>query len=197
MTTHPIPPYRHHAGVSRLHRYVQGVVAGDLLLQQDVTSVAQLPRLARVVVHTTSRRYAEDRRECAMAMAALEAVTGQRSMPLYAQRSVAAWKLRAGQVVGCRTTLRGPALYRFVDTLLSVVWPRLRDWGPLHPRVVAGTGAVALGMSTPVAWPPLEHASHLYEALRGLHVEVRTTAATPRLAAGLYGGVHVPTGDTP
>ena len=187
--THVVARFR---GVSRVRTYVDSVLAPELVLKHGIGCVAQVPRPTRMVVHSTSRRYVDDRRQALLALAALELMTGHKAAPVYSRQSVAAFKLREGQFVGSRVSLRGAAVYDFLETFVTVVLPRLREFEGLHYATINTSGRVALGITHTVAFPELEHQAQLFENLGGLHIElVASPGVVPAVCATLYRGLQL------
>jgi len=109
-------------------KYYKKVVAYDLLLKQNYTSIMQLPRLDKLVVNTTSKIYINDKKYIIFTLAALELISGQKPQLTYARKSIANFKVRQDQIIGCRVSLRENLMYTFLDKLSKIVFPRLRDY---------------------------------------------------------------------
>ena len=151
----------------------------DTVLQQltkefDYGNVMQVPRLAKIVVNIGIGEAKDNDKALDAAVGDVVTITGQKPQLVKAKKSVAAFKLRAGQIVGIKTTLRGRRMWYFLDKLLNVALPRIRDFRGVSPDAFDGRGNYSLGLREQVIFPEIDYDK--IDKLRGLQVTIATTA---------------------
>ena len=139
-------------------------------------NVMQVPRLEKIVVNMGVGEAAQNSRALDGAMDDLARITGQKPQLRRARKSIAGFKIREGMPVGARTTLRGERMWEFLDRLISIALPRVRDFRGINPRSFDGRGNFALGLREQLIFPEISYDA--VEAIRGLDVAVVTTAKT-------------------
>ena len=158
--------------VSQVEKFYHQVVTRDLILQKRVRGEMELPLITKTVVNTTSKRFAANRRELTLGLAALLLVSGQRGQLTIARKSIAAFKLREGTPLGCKVTLRGKKGYSMVDRLVTFVLPR---GYPVRVRgTIDGEGNWGVGISDPLLFVELEGQYDLFRSLEGINMSVVT-----------------------
>ena len=139
-------------------------------------NVMQVPRLEKIVVNMGVGEAAQNSRALDGAMDDLTRITGQKPQLRRARKSIAGFKIREGMPLGARTTLRGERMWEFLDRLISIALPRVRDFRGINPRSFDGRGNFALGLREQLIFPEISYDA--VEATRGLDVAVVTTAKT-------------------
>ena len=139
-------------------------------------NVMQVPRLEKIVVNMGVGEAAQNSRALDGAMDDLARITGQKPQLRRARKSIAGFKIREGMPLGARTTLRGERMWEFLDRLISIALPRVRDFRGISPRSFDGRGNFALGLREQLIFPEISYDA--VEATRGLDVAVVTTAKT-------------------
>ncbi|HZB82413.1 MAG TPA: 50S ribosomal protein L5 [Rubrobacteraceae bacterium] len=139
-------------------------------------NVMQVPRLEKIVVNMGVGEAAQNSRALDGAMDDLARITGQKPQLRRARKSIAGFKIREGMPLGARTTLRGERMWEFLDRLISIALPRVRDFRGINPRSFDGRGNFALGLREQLIFPEISYDA--VEATRGLDVAVVTTAKT-------------------
>jgi len=154
-------------------RYREEVV---LRLQRELglSNPMQVPRLEKVVVNMGVGDAVKDGRMLDAALADLEVITGQKAVVTKARRSVAGFKLRAGMSIGAKVTLRGDRMWEFLDRLLSIAIPRIRDFRGLPPEAFDGHGNYTLGLTEQLIFPEIDYDKVV--KVRGMDITVVTTA---------------------
>ena len=122
----------------------------------DVTNRLALPRVQKIVVNAGVGRALENKKILDDAVETLSQITGQRPMVTKARKSVAGFKLRQGANIGCKVTLRGRRMYEFLDRLISIVIPRIRDFRGLSPNAFDGHGNYTLGIAEQIVFPEID-----------------------------------------
>lgn len=156
-------------------RYREEIAAG---LQQDFTydNVMQVPRVVKVVVNMGVGDAARDGKLIEGALRDLSLITGQKPQVRRATKSIAQFKLREGMPIGAKVTLRGDRMWEFLDRLISVVLPRIRDFRGLNPRTFDGHGNFTFGLTEQLVFPEIDYDK--IEKVRGMDITVVTSAET-------------------
>ena len=167
----------------------------DTVLQQltkefDYGNVMQVPRLAKIVVNIGIGEAKDNDKALDAAVGDVVTITGQKPQLVKAKKSVAAFKLRAGQIVGIKTTLRGRRMWYFLDKLLNVALPRIRDFRGVSPDAFDGRGNYSLGLREQVIFPEIDYDK--IDKLRGLEVSIITSARTDDEARSLLTRLGMP-----
>lgn len=139
-------------------------------------NVHALPRLEKIVVSMGVGQAIQDRKVLEEVMSHLERLTGQRPHVTRARKSVASFKLRAGMEIGCRVTLRGSRMYEFLDRLIALALPRVRDFRGLKPNAFDGHGNYSLGLNEQLVFPEVDPDS--VKTVQGMNITLVTTAKT-------------------
>jgi large subunit ribosomal protein L5 len=167
----------------------------DSMVQQltkefDYGNVMEVPRLDKVVVNVGIGEAKDNDKALDAAVGDVTTITGQKPQLLKAKKSVAAFKLREGQTVGIKTTLRGRRMWYFVDKLLNIALPRIRDFRGVNPEGFDGRGNYTLGLREQVVFPEIDYDK--IDKLRGLEVSFITTARTDDEARSLLTRLGMP-----
>jgi len=156
-------------------RYRQEV-APALLKEFSYNNPMQVPTINKVVVNIGMGEVIQNAKAMDAAVADLAAITGQRPVITRAKRSVAAFKLREGMQIGCMVTLRGDRMYYFLDKLMNVALPRIRDFQGISADAFDGRGNYTLGLREQLVFPEIEYDK--IDKLRGMEITIVTTAAS-------------------
>ena len=165
-------------------------VMPQLTKEFDYGNVMQVPRVDKIVVNIGIGEAKDNDKALDAAVGDVITITGQKPQLIKAKKSVAAFKLRAGQTVGIKTTLRGRRMWYFLDKLLNVALPRIRDFRGVNPEGFDGRGNYSLGMREQVVFPEIDYDK--IDKLRGLEVSIITTARTDDEARSLLTKLGMP-----
>ena len=146
-------------------------------------NVMQVPKLDKIVVNMAVGEAKENAKLLDAAVADMEAITGQHAVVTKARNSVANFKIREGQGIGCKTTLRGDKMYDFLDRLVNLALPRVRDFRGVNPNAFDGRGNYALGLKEQLIFPEIDYDQ--VEKVRGMDIVFVTTAKTDEEAREL------------
>jgi large subunit ribosomal protein L5 len=150
----------------------------------------QVPRLEKIVVNMGVGEAVQDSKKAEAAAADLTAITGQHPVVTKAKRSIATFKLRQGMPIGCKVTLRRERMYEFLDRLITVALPRVRDFRGISGRSFDGRGNFALGLKEQLVFPEIDY--DRVDATRGMDVVIVTTARTDAEAKALLKAFDMP-----
>jgi len=168
----------------------RGNVMQQLTKEFDYANVMQVPRIDKIVVNVGIGEAKDNDKALDAAVGDIQTITGQKPQLIKAKKSVAAFKLRAGQTIGIKTTLRGRRMWYFLDKLLNIALPRIRDFRGVSPDGFDGRGNYSLGMREQVVFPEIDYDK--IDKLRGLEVSIITTARTDDEARSLLTRLGMP-----
>ena len=175
---------------ARLHERYRGEITGKLMEEFGYKNVHQVPRVTKVVVNMGIGEGSQNPKLLEKASEELSLITGQKAVIRKARKSIAAFKLREGQSVGCMVTLRGERMWEFLDRLLNVALPRVRDFKGVSPKAFDGRGNYTLGIREQIIFPEVNYDA--VERITGLNVTVCTSAKSDAEGKALLGHVGVP-----
>ena len=174
----------------RLQERFRTVIVPALMKERGYGNPHQVPRLAKVVVNVGVGEAKDNAKVLDFAVADLVAITGQRPVVTKARKSIAAFKVRTGMPIGVKVTLRGARMYEFLDRLVNVALPRVRDFKGVSPKSFDGRGNYAIGLKEQVIFPEIVYDK--IDKMRGMDVIVCTTATRDEEAKALLTHLGVP-----
>jgi large subunit ribosomal protein L5 len=175
---------------TRLQELYETAVRPALMQEFGYKNPMQVPRLEKIVVNIGVGEAVQDSKKTDAAASDLTAITGQRPVITRAKRSIATFKLRKDMPIGCKVTLRGQRMFEFLDRLITVALPRVRDFRGIPGRSFDGRGNFALGLKEQIVFPEIDY--DRVDAVRGMDVAVVTTARTDAEAKALLKGFNMP-----
>ena len=140
------------------------------------TNALQVPRLDKIIINMGVGEATQDKKKVEIAAAEMELIAGQKPVIARAKKSIAQFKLREGMPIGCKVTLRRERMYEFLDRLITIALPRVRDFRGLNPKSFDGRGNYAMGLKEQVVFPEISYDK--IEKVRGMDIIVTTTAKT-------------------
>jgi large subunit ribosomal protein L5 len=179
----PAPP-------ARLATYYKDKVVPDLMQKFGYKTVMQVPRIRKITVNMGVGETTSDKKVLDHAVADMAKIAGQKPVVTNARRSVANFKVRAGYPVGCMVTLRGARMYEFLDRLVNIAMPRIRDFRGVSNRAFDGRGNYNLGFKEQIIFPEIEYDK--IDALRGMNIAITTTAKNDDEARALLAAFRFP-----
>jgi len=186
----PTRPRRTGAIPPRLRDRYRTAVVPALMTERGYTNPNQVPRVDKIVVNMGLGEAKENAKILDHGVADLQAITGQKPVVTKAKKSIAAFKLRTGMPIGAKVTLRGARLYEFLDRLVSVALPRVRDFKGVSPKSFDGRGNYALGLKEQVIFPEIVYDK--IDKIRGMDVVICTTAESDDEAKALLTHLGLP-----
>ena len=177
-------------GPPRLLKAYRDTIVTAMTKEFDYSNTMEVPRVAKVVVNIGIGEAKDNDKALDAAVGDVVTITGQKPALIKARKSVAAFKLRAGQTVGIKATLRGRRMWYFLDKLLNVALPRIRDFRGVSPEGFDGRGNYSLGLREQVVFPEIDYDK--IDKLRGLEVSIVTTARTDDEARSLLTRLGMP-----
>ncbi|MCR4687604.1 MAG: 50S ribosomal protein L5 [Lachnospiraceae bacterium] len=175
---------------SRLKDLYNNEIAGEMQKKFGYKNVMQIPKLDKIVINMGVGEAKENAKALEMAIKDMETITGQKAVVTKAKNSVANFKIREGQSIGCKVTLRGDKMYEFLDRLVNLALPRVRDFRGVNPNSFDGRGNYALGIKEQIIFPEIEYDK--VDKVRGMDVIFVTTAQTDEEARELLRLFNMP-----
>jgi len=179
----PAPP-------ARLSVYYKEKVVPDLMQKFGYKTVMQVPRLRKITLNMGVGKSTGDKKLLDSALADMVKIAGQKPVATKARRSIANFKLRAGFPIGCMVTLRGARMYEFLDRLVNIAIPRIRDFRGVSNRAFDGRGNYSLGVKEQIIFPEIDYDK--VDTLRGMNIAITTTAKTDDEARALLTAFRFP-----
>ena len=175
---------------TRLQEHYEQVVRQEMQSKFNYDNPMQVPRLAKVVINMGVGEAVADSKKVEAAAQELTLISGQKPITIKAKRSVATFKLREGMPIGVKVTLRRDRMYEFLDRLITIALPRVRDFRGLSPKSFDGRGNYALGIKEQIVFPEIDYDA--VDDMRGMDVIVVTTAPTDDEGRELLSGFAFP-----
>ncbi len=176
--------------MARLKDLYQKEVAPALMEEFKYKSVMQIPKIDKIVVNVGAGEAKENAKVIDNVIGDLTAITGQKAVPTFAKKSVANFKIRQGQKIGAKVTLRGEIMYEFIDRLFNLALPRVRDFKGINPDAFDGRGNYSLGIKEQLIFPEIDYDK--IDKIRGMDIVFVTTATTDEEARKLLSLMGAP-----
>lgn len=161
---------------ARLKQLYRDEIVKQLMQQFKYTSVMQVPRLVKITLNMGVGDAVADKKVIELAQGDLARIAGQKPLITKAKNSIAGFKIREGWPIGCKVTLRGDRMYEFLDRLVNIAMPRIRDFRGVSPKAFDGTGNYTLGIKEQIVFPEIEYDK--IDKIRGLDVCITMSAKT-------------------
>jgi large subunit ribosomal protein L5 len=174
----------------RMKEQYENELRARLQEQLGLSSVMQVPKIAKITLNMGVGEAKTDAKQMDAAIEELSTIAGQRAQVRKATKSIAQFKIREGMPVGARVTLRGARMYEFLDRLISIALPRIRDFRGLSPKSFDGRGNYSMGIREQVIFPEINYDD--VQQVRGLDVTITTTAQTDEQARALLLAMGLP-----
>ncbi|HPT49922.1 MAG TPA: 50S ribosomal protein L5 [Accumulibacter sp.] len=176
--------------MARLLDYYKTTVVADLTEKFSYKSRMEVPRITKVTINMGVGEAIADKKVLEHAVGDLTKIAGQKPVVTKARKSIAGFKIRTGYPIGCMVTLRGPKMFEFIDRLVTVALPRVRDFRGISGKGFDGRGNYNMGLKEQIIFPEIEYDK--IDALRGMNISVTTTAKTDEEARALLGAFKFP-----
>ena len=177
-------------GPARLHQFYRETVIAKLRTEQKIDNVMQVPRISKITLNMGVGEAVADKKVMDAAVADLTRITGQKPLITKSRKAIASFKLRAGLAVGAKVTLRGRRMYEFLDRLINIAMPRIRDFRGVSPRAFDGQGNYSLGVKEQIIFPEIQYDQ--VDQLRGMDITITTTARNDRMGRALLEAFNFP-----
>tara|TARA_Y100001978_G_scaffold200592_1_gene217171 strand:+ start:205 stop:744 length:540 start_codon:yes stop_codon:yes gene_type:complete len=162
--------------MTRLNEIYTESIRPELLQQSGYKNILEVPKLQKIVINMGLGEAVQDSKKVASAVADLTKIAGQKPVITKASKSVAGFKLREGMPIGCKVTLRRDRMYEFLDRLITIALPRVRDFRGLNPSSFDGCGNYAMGLKEQIVFPEIDYDQ--IDTIRGMDIIFVTSAKT-------------------
>uniref|UniRef100_A0A486XGS4 Large ribosomal subunit protein uL5 n=1 Tax=Rheinheimera sp. BAL341 TaxID=1708203 RepID=A0A486XGS4_9GAMM len=176
--------------MAKLHEIYKDTVVPELFKQFGYTSVMQVPRIVKITLNMGVGEAVADKKILENAVADLAAISGQKPLVTKARKSVAGFKIREGYPIGAKVTLRGERMWEFLERLVSIAIPRIRDFRGVNPKSFDGRGNYSMGVREQIIFPEIDYDK--VDAVRGLDITITTTARTDDEGRALLAAFNFP-----
>ena len=176
--------------MARLQEHYKNVVRAALTKEFNYKNPMEVPRLDKIVINMGVGEAAQDQKKLQAAASDLTAIAGQKPLITKSRKSIANFKLRENLAIGCKVTLRRERMFEFLDRLVSVALPRVRDFRGVSARSFDGRGNYALGLKEQIVFPEIDYDK--MDSVRGMDIVICTTAKTDAEAKALLKGFDMP-----
>lgn len=176
--------------MSRMQTQYREKIVPDLMKQFGYSTVMQVPRISKITLNMGVGDAVNDKKNIEMAVSDLTKIAGQKPVITKSRKAIANFKLREGLGIGCMVTLRGTRMFEFLDRLVTVAFPRVRDFRGVSGRAFDGRGNYNIGLKEQIIFPEIEYDK--IDKLRGMNISVTTTAKTDDEAKALLAAFRFP-----
>ena len=176
--------------MSRLQDFYLNTVRPQLMEKQGYRNLMQVPRIEKITLNIGVGEAARDKKTIKDVIADLEKIAGQKAVVTRARKSIAGFSIRENFPIGCKVTLRRTRMYEFLDRLISIAIPRVRDFRGLSPRAFDGRGNYSMGVTEQIIFPEIDYDK--IDAIRGMDIAITTSARTDEEAKALLEAFSFP-----
>ncbi len=176
--------------MARLQQTYREKIVPDLMKQFGYGSIMQVPRITKITLNMGVGEAVADKKLLELASGDLIKIAGQKPVTTKAKKAIAGFKIRAGYPIGCMVTLRGDRMYEFLDRLVTIALPRVRDFRGISGKAFDGRGNYNLGVKEQIIFPEIEYDK--VDKVRGLNISITTTAKTDDEAKALLAAFRFP-----
>ena len=176
--------------MARLQEYYRETVVPRLRSDLKIENVMQVPRITKITINMGVGEAVADRKVMDAAVTDLTKISGQKPLITKSRKAIASFKLRAGLAVGAKVTLRGARMYEFLDRLINIAMPRIRDFRGVSPRSFDGQGNYSLGVKEQIIFPEIQYDQ--VDQVRGMDITITTTAVDNRQGRALLEAFNFP-----
>jgi large subunit ribosomal protein L5 len=176
--------------MAKLHDFYKETVVADLAKQFSYQSVMQVPRIEKITLNMGLGEAVADKKVLENATADMAAIAGQKPIVTVARKSVAGFKIREGYPIGCKVTLRGERMWEFLERLISIAIPRIRDFRGLNAKAFDGRGNYSMGVREQIIFPEIDFDK--VDKVRGMDITITTSANTNDEAYALLDAFNFP-----
>jgi large subunit ribosomal protein L5 len=179
--------------MARLKNFYKEVVVPQMMKQFSYSSVMEVPKISKITLNMGVGEAVADKKVLNFALEDLTRISGQKPVATMARKSIAGFKIREGWPIGCKVTLRRERMYEFLDRLITITLPRVRDFRGLSAKSFDGTGNYSFGLNEQIVFPEIDFDK--IDTIRGLDVCITTTAKTNAEAKALLEAFNFPLKD--
>ena len=160
---------------NRFYTHYKQTISHDFILKKNIENIFEIPKLEKIILNTTSKVIVHDKKYIIPGLIALEIISGQKQKTTAAHKSISGFKLRENQIIGCKVDLRGELMFHFLEKLITIVLPRIRNFRGIFFKFFDGKANLNLGLSSLLIFPELENYFEYFEFIRGINITLVTS----------------------
>jgi len=176
--------------MARLHEKYKSELAGQIQKKLNLNNLMEVPKITKITLNMGVGEAVADKKIMEKAREDMQQISGQKPLTTIARKSVAGFKIRDGMPIGCKVTLRRERMYEFLDRLVNIAIPRIRDFRGLNPKSFDGQGNYSMGVQEQIIFPEINYDE--IDALRGMDITITTTARNPEEGRALLEAFNFP-----
>ena len=176
--------------MARLQQYYNETVVPKLKADLKLENPMQIPKITKITVNMGVGEAVADKKVMDAAVTDLQKITGQKPLVTKSRKAIASFKIRQGLAIGCKVTLRGARMYEFLDRLINIAMPRIRDFRGVSPRSFDGQGNYSMGVKEQIIFPEIQYDQ--IDQIRGMDITITTTATDNRQGRALLEAFNFP-----
>ena len=176
--------------MARLQQFYKDAVVGELSKRFGYKSIMEVPRITKITLNMGVGEAVADKKVLENAVGDMQKIAAQKAVTTKARKSIAGFKIRDGYPIGCMVTLRGPRMFEFLDRLVTIALPRVRDFRGISGKSFDGQGNYNMGVKEQIIFPEIEYDK--IDSLRGMNISITTTAKTDAEAKALLAAFKLP-----
>ena len=176
--------------MARLEEYYKETIAPALIEELALENAMQIPRITKITLNMGVGEAVANKKVIEFAVKDMQQISGQKPVVTYARKSIAGFKIRDGWPIGCKVTLRRERMYEFLDRLVTIAIPRIRDFRGLPHKSFDGRGNYSMGLKEQIVFPEIDYEK--IDTIRGLDITITTSAANDDQARALLKGFNLP-----
>jgi large subunit ribosomal protein L5 len=176
--------------MAKLHDFYKDTVVSSLVKEFEYKSVMQVPRIEKITLNMGVGEALSDKKVLEHAVGDMQSIAGQKPVVTVARKSVAGFKIREGYPIGCKVTLRGERMWDFLDRLITVAMPRIRDFRGVSPKSFDGRGNYSMGVREQIIFPEIDYDK--VDKVRGMDITITTSAKSDEEARALLAAFNFP-----
>jgi large subunit ribosomal protein L5 len=176
--------------MARLHKFYKETVVPKLKTDLKLDNPMQIPKITKITVNMGVGEAVADKKVMDAAVTDLQKITGQKPLITKSRKAIASFKIRADLPIGCKVTLRGARMYEFLDRLISIAMPRIRDFRGVSARSFDGQGNYSMGVKEQIIFPEIQYDQ--IDQIRGMDITITTTATDNRQGRALLEAFNFP-----
>ena len=158
--------------LNRYQEHYKKIICTDFLYKKNYKNIFEIPKIEKIILSITSKNIISDKKNIIPGLISLELISGQKVKQTSARKSIASFKLRKNQLIGCKTDLRNKNLYHFLEKLVTIILPRIRQFNGINIKVLNEKTHVTLGLSEILVFPELENYFEYFEFLKGVTITI-------------------------
>lgn len=178
--------------IDRFESYYNSIICQDLILKNNYMNIFEIPKLSKIVINTTSNLYSNDKKNIIPIFLALELITGQKPKFTSAKKSIASFKIRKNQIIGCKVSLRKKKLYNFLNIFSTIVLPKLRNFQGFSKKSMDSFENFSLGFNGLLLFPHLENHFEYFQNIPGVNINFCTNKSCRKNTKLLYSAYQIP-----